>query len=106
MGLALFFFMIFAILGVSLWNGRVHYRCYQTEWPDALGNWLLVEDDPFLCSSARECKEGTFCSNRFDAYDAGYNISIDTLKQDSDINELNYGLTNFDNMGSAFLTIF
>jgi hypothetical protein len=55
MGLAIFFFMIFAILGVSLWAGRINYRCYETEWPDAMGNWLLVEDDPFLCSSSRVC---------------------------------------------------
>ncbi len=26
-GLAIFFFMIFAILGVSLWSGNAHYRC-------------------------------------------------------------------------------
>lgn len=32
-GLALFFFMIFSILGVSFWKGTIHYRCYETEWP-------------------------------------------------------------------------
>ena len=52
------------------------------------------------------CKEGAFCTSRYNAYDAGYNISYETIRMDSDINELNYGLTNFDNMGSAFLTIF
>jgi hypothetical protein len=75
MALALFFFMIYAILGVSTWNGRVHYRCYETEWPLALPpydhlnatelqnvtaaaiaenkltfqEWKLVPDDPHLC---------------------------------------------------------
>lgn len=106
MGLAIFFFMIFAILGVSLWAGTINYRCYQTEWPDEFGIWKVVEDDPHLCSSTRQCTAGTFCSSRFDAFDAGYNISADSLRMDSDINELNYGLTNFDNIGSAFLTIF
>jgi len=39
MGLAMFFFMIFAILGVSLWDGKGHFRCYLTDAPDILGNW-------------------------------------------------------------------
>jgi len=42
MGLAMFFFMIFAILGVSLWDGRIHFRCYQTEFPLEDGTWALV----------------------------------------------------------------
>lgn len=31
MGLALFFFTIFSILGVAIWSGKIHYRCYETE---------------------------------------------------------------------------
>lgn len=51
LGLAIFFFMIFAILGVSLWDGKIHYRCYKTEWPDfKTGYWELVEGDENLCS--------------------------------------------------------
>ena len=30
LGLAIFFFVIFSILGVSIWNGKSHYRCYIT----------------------------------------------------------------------------
>jgi hypothetical protein len=41
MALALFFFMIFAILGVSIWDGAIYYRCYTTEWP-VDGVWELV----------------------------------------------------------------
>ena len=44
LGLAIFFFMIFAILGVSLWVGRTHYRCYETPLP-VDGVWKLVEGD-------------------------------------------------------------
>ena len=33
MGLAMFFFLIFAILGVSLWDGKIHNRCYETSCP-------------------------------------------------------------------------
>jgi hypothetical protein len=46
MSLTIFFFTIFAILGVSLWNGLGHYRCYMTEWPDPKsGIWVTVPDD-------------------------------------------------------------
>ena len=78
MGLALFFFMIFAILGVSLWNGSIHYRCYQTEWPTPDGFWELMPNDTKLCgNSSRECPSGGFCSSRYVAFDAGYNLIED-----------------------------
>ena len=33
-----FFFTIFSILGVALWQGKIHYRCYET--PDPInGEW-------------------------------------------------------------------
>jgi len=41
-----------------------------------------------------------------EAYDDGKNITVDDLFRDSDIKELNYGLSNFDNIFNAFLTIF
>lgn len=39
MALALFFFMIYAILGVTTWNGKLHYRCYTTPWPVTFGEY-------------------------------------------------------------------
>lgn len=41
MGLAVFFFTIFAILGISQWRGLSHYRCRITEFP-VDGDWLPV----------------------------------------------------------------
>ena len=62
MGLAVFFFTIFAILGVSQWRGLTHYRCYTTEEP-VNGDWILVPDDPFNCASGiRECPIG-YCGS-------------------------------------------
>ena len=105
-----FFFLIFAILGVSLWDGTSHYRCYVTEFPDkATGKWELLESDTQLCSEYRQCPEGSFCGSLYEAYDAGQlpdDFSEDDLSRDTKIIELNYGLTNFDNIFYAFLTIF
>jgi len=53
LGLAIFFFMIFAILGVSLWDGKIHFRCYETPEPLPDGTWKLITDDFQLCSSER-----------------------------------------------------
>ena len=65
MGLASFFFTIFAILGVSLWDGKIHYRCYETSVPDENGDWKVIEEIIDLCSEdVYDCKKG-FCRSRF-----------------------------------------
>ena len=79
MGLTIFFFLIFAILGVSLWNGAGHYRCYVTEWPDKeTGEWELLPDYVRLCSEYALCPENSFCNSRYNAMDAGYLPSSST----------------------------
>jgi len=45
LSLAIFFFLIFAILGVSLWSGTIHYRCHVSPEPFLNGTWPLVQDD-------------------------------------------------------------
>lgn len=53
-GLAFFFFSMFSILGITVWNGRIHYRCYMTEFPEN-GEWLADPNYPHLCSSSSPC---------------------------------------------------
>ena len=102
----MFFFIIFSILGVSLWDGEIHYRCYETELPDPVdGSWNVVSDDKALCSSVKECKVG-YCNSMMNVTFLGYKLAEENLWIHSDIKELNYGITNFDNICSAFLTIF
>ena len=103
--------MIFAILGVSLLDGRTHWRCYETELPDSKTNiWKVVESDRNLCSKEeRQCGKGKFCGSKFEIFDHTnnkYGWKESELGYDTEIAELNYNLTNFDNLGSAFLTIF
>ena len=51
MGLAIFFFTIFSILGVAVWQGKIHYRCYMTEFPDLeTKDWVLDPNFTQLCS--------------------------------------------------------
>ena len=49
LGLAAFFFAIFAILGISQWIGLTHYRCRLTEFPTDDGKWYTVPGDEFPC---------------------------------------------------------
>ena len=44
MGLAVFIFLIFAILGISQWIGVTHYRCRLTPEP-VDGDWPVVPGD-------------------------------------------------------------
>ena len=112
MGLAMFFFAIFAILGVSLWHGRVHYRCYRTEYPDENGIWEASPDNLRLCEHHESCEDFgdgyNFCGSRYELFyvENRGNLSPEELDVDMDIYELNYGITNFDDVASAFLTIF
>ena len=55
MALAMFFFGIFAILGISLWSGVFYQRCRLTETP-VNGDWPVVPDDEQLCGGFRECE--------------------------------------------------
>ena len=73
LGLAMFFFMIFAILGVSSFNGTIHQRCFETQDPLPDGSWNLVEGDYRLCSSQRICSVG-FCNSLFNATDMGFKL--------------------------------
>lgn len=109
MVLAIFFFTIFAILGVSLWVGSVHYRCRLTEFP-VDGDWVADPNDLILCSAQRQCPEQRWCGSLPEAArssDPKYylNPEIDVWR-DTMIEDLNFGYSNFNHLPSAFLTIF
>ena len=112
MGLASFFFSIFEVLGISLLNGKTHFRCYLTEKPNPDGSWEYDPDDKRICSNiddGRACKKGTYCGSKYEFYyetNNKYNWSKSYLGRDTEIYELNYNLINFDNILKAFLTIF
>ena len=104
MGLAVFFFLIFAILGISQWAGLTHYRCYTTEEP-VNGDWILVEGDDAFCGY-RECPIG-YCGSMPHRNDTNGDLyAVDDLYRDTYVSSLNYGITNFNNLGNAFITIF
>ncbi|XP_036068722.1 voltage-dependent L-type calcium channel subunit alpha-1D [Oryzias melastigma] len=82
--LVMFVIIIYAIIGLELFIGRMHKSCYDTS------TGLMVEDDPSPCAfagSGRFCvTNGTECRGKWEGP--------------------NGGITNFDNIFFAMLTVF
>ncbi|XP_075331236.1 voltage-dependent L-type calcium channel subunit alpha-1D [Odontesthes bonariensis] len=82
--LVMFVIIIYAIIGLELFIGRMHKTCYDTS------TGLMVEDDPSPCAFAgngRFCvTNGTECRGKWEGP--------------------NGGITNFDNIFFAMLTVF
>ncbi|XP_071754927.2 voltage-dependent L-type calcium channel subunit alpha-1D [Centroberyx gerrardi] len=82
--LVMFVIIIYAIIGLELFIGRMHKTCYY------FGSELMVDDDPTPCAFAgngRFCAaNGTECRGKWEGP--------------------NGGITNFDNIFFAMLTVF
>ncbi|CAJ1084661.1 voltage-dependent L-type calcium channel subunit alpha-1D [Xyrichtys novacula] len=82
--LVMFVIIIYAIIGLELFIGRMHKTCY------SIGTGLMWEDDPSPCAfagSGRFCVwNGTECRGKWEGP--------------------NGGITNFDNIFFAMLTVF
>uniref|UniRef100_A0A7N4NNM6 Voltage-dependent L-type calcium channel subunit alpha n=1 Tax=Sarcophilus harrisii TaxID=9305 RepID=A0A7N4NNM6_SARHA len=80
--LVLFVIIIYAIIGLELFMGKMHKTCYNQEG--------LTEDDPSPCAldtgHGRQCQNGTICKAGWDGP--------------------KHGITNFDNFAFAMLTVF
>ncbi|CEM24784.1 unnamed protein product [Vitrella brassicaformis CCMP3155] len=113
--LACFVLGLFAILGINLFERTYWNRCRFTVRP-VDGLW---EIDPhqldFFCGAAYRCKNPdkrtTFCRNLLDAdFDTLYNTNYSSYYSelsDSLVGEsADYGVTGFQHMGTAFLTVF
>jgi hypothetical protein len=108
--LAVFFFTIFAILGVSLWSGQNHQRCRLTEFP-VNGDWQVDPQDQRLCSDIRPCQDQRWCgslpaASRSNDPREHINTTLVDISRDTNTPELNYGFSSFNNLPLAFLTIF
>uniref|UniRef100_A0A480MUB2 Voltage-dependent L-type calcium channel subunit alpha n=1 Tax=Sus scrofa TaxID=9823 RepID=A0A480MUB2_PIG len=80
--LVLFVIIIYAIIGLELFMGKMHKTCYNQEG--------VPEDDPSPCAletgHGRQCQNGTVCKPGWDGP--------------------KHGITNFDNFAFAMLTVF
>ncbi|XP_038623712.1 voltage-dependent L-type calcium channel subunit alpha-1C isoform X1 [Tachyglossus aculeatus] len=85
--LVLFVIIIYAIIGLELFMGKMHKTCYNIQ--EGLAD-APVEDDPSPCALSsghgRQCANGTVCRAGWDGP--------------------KHGITNFDNFAFAMLTVF
>ena len=106
-----YFILIFAIFGLTMWKGQLHYRCRKTKYP-VDGDWEVVEGDHRICGSSHTCEVA--CGSLYELMlpnEEGVltNYTLDSsipLDRDSKSIFQNYGITNFDSILSAYLTIF
>lgn len=98
MGLCAFIFFVFGIIGMQLFSGKMGQRCH---WPAGYGDGevsdaglIPAEDTGLLCTNSSEV--GRQCPE----IDGIQTICLDSGESP------NYGITNFDNIATAFLAIF
>lgn len=102
----IFVFILFATMGVQQYSGMIYNTCRLTPYPDE--QRLVWDIDPNIkraCTTSGagnfECPAGLFCGN-IQSYD--YLLLENEHIERSEY--LNYGITNFDHIGSSLLTVF
>lgn len=101
--LLLFVFLLYAVLAVNLWSGIFSRRCRRDSTP-SLGVFVIEENITTICGGLIQCEN---CKSIADFYEDGeYLLNEKDIETEQDIEELNYGYSNFDNFFSAFLTIY
>ena len=98
----IFLFLLFGILGLQLFGKKQYNRCRTTPEP-VNGVWEL-DDTGEVCRTGSygyfQCPAGTYCGN---PEPHGISLRTDGVP---DNDTINYGITNFDNILAAMLTIF
>lgn len=78
------------------------YRCRLTKKPYANGSWPILEGYYKTCSLTNDkCPTGTYCGAPFEI---GNEIPYNKTEMYNE--HYNWGITNFDNIFSSFLTVF
>lgn len=93
---------MFAIIGVNLFSGLQHNRCRLTPEP-VDGDWIADPTDLKACGGFHSCKVA--CGSLYD-YNRTILYKVEDFNRDSEIASLNYGITNFDYIWTAILTVF
>jgi hypothetical protein len=109
--LLLFVFIILGIMGLQLWEGKLHWMCRSTQFPNNItGEWPVSEFEARTCVEkagvGEICPVGEWCGNMREP-PAGYEAAA-KLWLSSNIygGDFNFGFTNFDSIWRASLTIF
>lgn len=97
----LFFYSIFAILGLHIYVGSLNSRCKFTPEP-VNGTWISNPNITRLCGEEFHCPVNLYCGSNYDYPD----IIKSELSQDVRHIDFNFGLTNFDTFPNALFSVF
>ncbi|KAJ9456938.1 Voltage-dependent calcium channel type A subunit alpha-1 [Diplonema papillatum] len=78
---------VFAVIGLQLWNGSLHKRCYA--YTPGTSNFILVADDSFAPCGGRSCRDVPGLEVRCE-------VHLDLYEQK---------VRNFDNVGLSMLLV-
>ena len=118
-----YFILTFAIFGLQMYEGVTHFRCRQTKHPvfyedTQMWDWKPVVGDFRICGSFHECEIacGSLYETELNDYDKNGKMLATKKKwpldasipkdRDSVTSVNNFGITKFDSIGDAYLTIF
>lgn len=96
------FLILFAIVGLNLYKGKLNYRCRLTQSPME-GYWPLNITETRICGGVFKCAVNETCGSNFDYTKTEKNYIIGDGYKDNEIPELNFGVTNFDNILHALI---
>ncbi|EGR33537.1 hypothetical protein IMG5_049970 [Ichthyophthirius multifiliis] len=110
--------MFYSILGLQLFKDNMNYRCRITPYPQyQYDKWEIFNNIPFLCGKW-SCPEKYqniqqlnltiqyifFITSSYCRSPKEFDVTFD--EKETDIVNMNFSFTKFDNIGYSFLTIF
>jgi hypothetical protein len=101
--LTAFIFFVFAVLGMELFQGMGAFRCVDVSNYDpvtASDAWSVLPDDANAPIEDRHCGGSYTCPEGYKCYAAG------RAKGKVKFQNMNDGITGYDNIGQAILTVF
>lgn len=100
MVMMLFFFGIFAILGLNIYTGVLSRQCRTTQYP-ANGVWPVDDDIRRVCGGYFQCPDGEYCGSDYD-----FPGQIKSPGEALNHPWFEFGLMNFDNILNSMAMIF
>ena len=88
--------LVYALIGVFFFKGKLEYRCRTSPCP-INGTWALDPSVPTLCGE-EQCPSGSYCGNP---------AEFDIARNEKEYNqtpELYDGVFNFDNIANSLFT--
>ena len=99
----IFVFLLFGIIGVQLFGNSFYNLCRTTPAPYPNGSWPIDQNVQRVCGGQFECPAGSYCGNPL-TLTPSIPLSPDQDYKDNSL--INYGITSFDNIGRAVLSLF